>query len=437
LNETEETEDRVIMIGASKRSSLARTWRGHGVAALIAASLGSLGVVGCGSEKTQSGGPATGFAVVGSDFTSTVVSLLNADGTLAQDDCIDSGTKAGGNLSLTLSGDVSLPSQPQQGGKLWLVDRGNAALTVLAPETCEVTRQISVTTGFKSNPHDVAVLSQSKAYVTRYEKNVTPTDANSAGDDVLIIDPTGGVVTGRIDLSSYAAPVAGATIQARPDRMLIAAGQVFVTLASQDAGFKATGEGRVVVIDPATDAVTSTIALPGLKGCSALSYVDGSNEILVACGGSFADADKQADGSGVATIDLSAAPPAVHVTKASALGGPPVQPVNFSWVVALSSTRAFTSTLGTFPAGSSPGTNDAALAFDPTTGASTPITLEAAAGDLGRGALSGTKLLIPDADFAKPRIHVFDASGTGAPAETATVDPDPGKGMPPRELAWY
>lgn len=425
------------MIGASKRSSLARTWRGHGVAALVAASLGSLGGVGCGSETTQSGGPATGFAVVGSDFTSTVVSLLNADGTLAQDDCIDSGTKAGGNLSLTLSGDVSLPSQPQQGGKLWLVDRGNAALTVLAPETCEITRQISVTTGFKSNPHDVAVLSQSKAYVTRYEKNVTPTDANSAGDDVLIIDPTGGVVTGRIDLSSYAAPVAGATIQARPDRMLIAAGQVFVTLASQDAGFKATGEGRVVVIDPATDTVTSTIPLPGLKGCSALSYVDGSNEILVACGGSFADADKQADGSGVATIDLSAAPPAVHVTKASALGGPPVQPVNFSWVVALSSTRAFTSTLGTFPAGSSPGTNDAALAFDPTTGASTPITLEAAAGDLGRGALSGTKLLIPDADFAKPRIHVFDASGTGAPAETATVDPDPGKGMPPRELAWY
>jgi hypothetical protein len=425
------------MIGASKRSSLAGTWRGHGAAALVAASLGSLALGGCGSDKTASGGPATGFAVVGSDFTSTVVSLLDADGTLAKDDCIDSGTKAGGHLSLTLSGDVSLPSQPQQDGKLWLVDRGNAALTVLSPETCEVTSQISVTTGFKSNPHDVAVLSQSKAYVTRYDKNVTPTDANSTGDDVLIIDLTRGAVSGRIDLSSYAAPVAGATIQARPDRMLIAAGQVFVTLASQDASFQSTGEGRVVVIDPATDTVTSTIELPGLKGCSAMSYVDGPNEIFVACGGSFADADKQADGSGVAAIDLSAAPPAVHVTKASALGGTPVQPVNFSWVVALSGTRAFTSTLGTFPAGSSPGTNDAAFAFDPTTGASTPITLDAAAGDLGRGALSGTTLLIPDADFATPRIHVFDAGGAGAPTETAAVDPDPARGMPPREIARY
>lgn len=426
------------MIGASKRSSLAGMWRGHSVAALIAASLGSLGVVGCGSDKTESvyvAGPATGLAVVGSDFTSTVVSLFNADGTLAKDDCIDSGTQAGGNLSLTLSGDVTVPSQPQQGGKLWLVDRGNAALTVLAPDTCAVTSQISVTTGFKSNPHDVAVLSQTKAYVTRYDKNVTPTDANSTGDDVLIIDPSSGVVTGRIDLSSYAAPVAGATIQARPDRMLIADGRVFVTLASQDASFQSTGEGRVAVIDPATDAVTSTIALPGLKGCSALSYVDGANEIFVACGGSFADAD-QSTASGIASIDLSASPPSVHVTKASSLGG---QPVNFSWVAALSSTRAFASTLGTFPDATKniAGSNDAAFAFDPTTDASTPITIDAGAFDLGRGALSGTKLLIPDAAASKPRIHVFDASGTGAPAETAAVHPDPAKGMPPREIAWY
>jgi hypothetical protein len=421
------------MSGVSKRRSSTVTWRGCGVAAVIAASLGG---VGCGSEKPSQSvfvsGPATGLAVVGSDFTSTVVSLLNGDGTLAKDDCIDSGTKAGGNLSLTLSGDVTLPSQPQQGGQLWLVDRGNAALTILAPETCAVTSQISVATGFKSDPHDVAVLSETKAYVTRYDKNVAPADESSTGDDVLIVDPMTGAVTGRIGLSSYAAPVEGVTIQARPDRMVIAGGKVFVTLGSQDAKFSAAGEGRVVAIDPATDTVTGMVALTGLKGCSAMAYEDGTKTLFVSCGGSFADAD-QAAGSGVAAIDVGASS-LKHVTKASALGG---QPVNFSWVAPLSGTRTFTSTLGTFPAGSNPGTSDQAFAFDPTTDASTAITLEAGAGDLGRGALSGSKLLIPDADFARPRIHVFDAAGTGAPTETVAVEPDPAKGMPPREIAWY
>src|SRR5204862_7576253 len=101
--------------------------------------------------------PASGLAVVGSDFMSTVVSIISADGTLAKDDCIDSGTM-GGKLSMTLSGDVTLPSQPQRARELWLIDRGNAALTVLNPQTCAVRGQVSVSTGFKSNPHDIAVI---------------------------------------------------------------------------------------------------------------------------------------------------------------------------------------------------------------------------------------------------------------------------------------
>jgi hypothetical protein len=374
-----------------------------------------------------------GLAVVDSDFMSTSISIVSATGTLVKDDCINSGTQAAGKLSLTLSGDVVLPAQPQLGGDLWLVDRGNTALTIVTPPTCAVSGQISVGTGFESNPHDVAVVSATKVYVTRYNTNVAPANANATGDDVLILDRATGAVTGRIGLTIYAAPVATFTIEARPDRMVIAGGKVYVTLGSQDAKFKAAGEGRVIVIDPATDLVTGTIALTGLKGCSAIQSVPAQSSLFVSCGGSFADADQSA-ASGVAQIDLSATPPTVLVTKASALGG---QPVNFSWVGVLSATQGFAATLGTFPFGTTAGTNDALYMFNPTTGTATPVSLSAGAYDLGGAVVGAALLVVPDATTTKPLIHVFDVPATGAPTERTPFAPDPSKGLPPVQIAWY
>ena len=74
----------------------------------------------CGSDSKTSANnsndvlPAGNYAVViTSDYTSTAVSLLDLDAqTVAQDECITSGTKLG-SISTTLSGDVVLPSQAQ------------------------------------------------------------------------------------------------------------------------------------------------------------------------------------------------------------------------------------------------------------------------------------------------------------------------------------
>src|SRR5262245_18552260 len=108
------------------------------------------------------------MAVINGDFVSAPVSLLDPPGNLAADDCIDSGTGAGGTLSSPLSGDITLPSQPQLGGKLWIVDRKNNALTVVDPKTCSVDGQVSTSPGAKLNPHDVLVVSDKKIYVTRF-----------------------------------------------------------------------------------------------------------------------------------------------------------------------------------------------------------------------------------------------------------------------------
>jgi hypothetical protein len=374
-----------------------------------------------------------GLAVVDSDYTSTSISIVGATGTLVKDDCINSGTKAAGNLSLTLSGDVVLPSQPQLGGDLWLVDRGNAALTIVTPPTCAVSGQISVGTGFESDPHDVAVLSDTKLYVTRYSTNVAPPNVLATGDDVLIVNRATGTVTGRIGLTTYAAPVTGFTIEAQPDRMVIAGGKVYVTLGSQDAKFMAAGEGRVVVIDPGSDTVIGTIALTGLEGCSAIQYVPALSSLFVSCGGSFADADQSA-ASGLVQIDLSTTTPTLHVTKASVLAG---QPVNFSWIGVLSATQGFAATLGSFPFGTTPGTNDALYMFNPTAGTATQVSLSAGAYDLGGAVVGAALLFVPDATTTKPVIHVFDVPATGAPTERTPFAPDPSKGLPPRQIAWY
>jgi hypothetical protein len=382
--------------------------------------------------------PASGLAVVGSDFASSVVSLLASDGTLAKDDCIDSGTATSDKLSLALSGDVTLPSQAQRGGKLWIIDRGNAALTILEPTTCVPVGQISVATGFISNPRDVAVLSDTKAYVTRLEKNIAPPSPMAAGDDIIIFDPSTGALTGRIDLSGQASPVAGAAIQARPNRMVITGGKVYVTLNNQDKKFFVAGEGAVVVIDPASDIVVARVALPGLKGCEAITALEDAKKIFVACGGSFADTD-QAAGSGIAMLDVGVWPPVLaSVTKGTALDG---HAVNFSWVGALSATRVLAATFGSFGdvKTNTPGTKDAVFSVDLAAGTGTALGIESGPFDLGRAAVTATTLFVPDASSGAntPRVHVFAVSGSGAATETSAVDADPAKKLPPREIAWY
>jgi hypothetical protein len=314
------------------------------------------------------------------------------------------------------------------GGDLWVVDRGNVALLVLDPATCAVRRQLSVATGFRANPHDVVVLSETKAYVTRYEKNLSVTDpaSTSGGDDVLVVNPVTGAVTGRIALASYAAPVDGASIQARPDRAVIAAGKVFVTLGSQDAHFAATGEGRVVVIDPATDQVTASLALTGLSSCSEMDVRPSESTLYVACG-----LDNLVQ-SGVALIDLSVDPPVVkRVVAAQVLGS---QPLNFSWVAAVSPARILVGTFGSFD----PAVSDGVFALDPGTGRSVSLAT-ADAYNLGRASAGGGRLFVPDATATRPRVLIVDVSGASLdPApQPQSLDFDPAKRLLPREVAWF
>ena len=415
-------------------------------ASVLALSFAALGLGACGDGKSSQpavmegiGIASPALAIVHSDYATSRVSLYRpGDGHLV-DACTGS-TATDPGLVQPLSSDLILPTQPQPGGELVLIDSSSSVVTFLNPETCAARGQVSVSTGgFKAFPHDFVTVSAHKAYVTRSALNsmatIEPGDFDD-GDDLLIVDPTALTVTGRISLSADAAPgPLGEVTQARPDRAVLVGSTVYVTLNSANAKFSAWGEGRVAMISTVTDTVTGTIPLPGLKDCSGLNYVaSGSTKRLyVSCGGAYTE--DQASEAALVEIDLSGAAPVVSQTIPAAMLDS--QPLNFAYNAVLGD-AAFVGTLGT--KGSAMfGTVDAPDGFfrvSLTTGDVKPVA-EGMAYNLGSAAVDkGTgRVFLPDADAATPRIRVFTADGE--PATAADFDSNPSAHLPPRGLAWY
>jgi hypothetical protein len=428
-----------------------RWWRGSLIS--LAVALAGL-AVGC-SDRSQTGRPTedagadgpdgdagasllapparTGLASVNNDtgFQATSVSILDPSGGVVHPDCIDSNPPNGGVIPL-ISTDVVMPSQPQRGGNLVLIDRGNGMLTTVNPTTCQVVGQIIVpgAGGMKTNPHDLVTITDHKAYVTRYQPNPAATSPAQMGNDVAVIDPTTGAFAARIDVDAYASTVAGATILARPNRALIAGGMIVVSLNEIDGSYKTYGDGQVIVIDPATDTVVASVALAGLHNCEGMDYLAPTQTLLVACGGTYLAADQAAQ-SGIAVVDLGISPPSVTKTISGAAFGN--QPVNFSWVLAASpaggGTRAFA------------GTNDPKLvapdvlfSLDYLLG----TTVQLATSDpftIGPSAATASLLFVPEFLGSAPKVQLFDITGT--PQGTSAFPPDTVNNLSPVQVAWY
>jgi hypothetical protein len=358
-----------------------------------------------------------GLAVVHTDYKTTLVSLVDpVTGTVTKDDCINSGSKPA-TLTATLSGDVVMPTQAQPAGDVVLIDRLNSTLTWVAPKTCEVTRQVNVGEGKMANPQDVLPVSAKKVYVPRY-----------SGDtgDLLVLDPTTGMITGHIDLKPSTPPSAMAVLP-NPARGLVLDGKAYVVLTALSADSKVGAPGRVVMVDPATDAVTGTIDLPALKNCASIAALP--KALVVACGGVFGDPNQTGD-SGVALVDLSVTPPAVKVVAAKDFGRA-LSPFD---VAALSPSLAFVITGGDF----SNTPPDQLWAFDFAGGAPRKVLDGKAAFTLS-GLLADAarkKVYVADGDAMTPRLHVLDISNPAAITLQKSLTSNAG-GLPPRYTAWY
>jgi hypothetical protein len=225
------------------------------------------------------------FLVAGTDFFSGVgrvseVALLKGDRIVVRP-----------GLELVSSDPVLRVS----GGAVFAINRfTHDNIQRLDPQSLFATSWQS-TVGAGANPHDVAVLSETKAFVTRYEPPF---------DDVAVFDPRSGSIETSIPLEGLAE---NPDATPRADRMKIADGVLFVALQDIDRTFTQFAEGKLAVIDPALEEIVGTIPLGG-KNPGAIELLRGADDRLrlyVALSGIFPGLQTQELSGGVAVVDVT------------------------------------------------------------------------------------------------------------------------------------
>lgn len=372
--------------------------------------------------------PDCKLVVVSSDYSSSSVSLLKADGSLCADNVLHSGSAPPG-VTTALSGDVVPARTPDPAGRIVLIDRNNAVLTLFDPNTFQVTAQLSVATGFQSNPQDLLFVDEAgeRAYVSRFASNQTARrQAYDAGDDVLVVNfgAGGGEIVGTVDL----APYAPSGYRPRPGALTRVGGYAFVMLANLSEDFLSAADSAIARLDPATDSVVDTAPIPGLTGCNEVVPAPDSNLLWAVCAGLFADSDTQLLRSGVAVIDASGSPQVVFSAPAGQLGL--TRPLAFS-LAAQSAEIAWVVTFG-----DTDGTRDELWRVDRTQGTAQAVGLVSGGFELGSPILSpdGSLVLIPDANAQNPALRRYDLTlGEFLTAE----DVSPQTGLQPRAMAIF
>lgn len=399
----------------------------------------SASMAGCGAKAPASTGgfqldpsggacPA-GYVVSDSDYTSTNIGALSADGMLLSSSVISSGSAPPG-LTTALSGDVVFPSAAPASGKLVLIDRyPNSVLTWVEPSTGSVIQQLSVGTGFPANPHDYLELSATKAYVSRYESNPTPGQVPfDAGGDLLIIDPTANAVTGRVELAS----AADGAFLPRADHLLAIGDQVWVSLHRFDADFKTAGDARLLGVDSTSDAIAWTLDLTGVANCGGVARSPSGKLVALSCSGVSGDVDAAQNPtptlrSAIVLLDATVQPPSElqRFDAATTLGAPLGSTITFA-----SETMLIGVALGDATASRT----DQAFTIDTSQGTPTTLLDAGAAFALGdvRCAPGCTDLCFL-ADAQANVIEVWKAASTKLSTMPA-IPGDTSIGLPPRAI---
>jgi hypothetical protein len=270
-------------------------------------------------------------------------------------------------------------------------------------------RQFSVGPG--SNPQDLAFVSASRAYVSRYESAI-----------LYEVNPATGAVTDSLDLSAFA----DADGIPEMSGMAIHGGLLFVAVQRLDRDYYwiPVPPSYLAVIDVASNEIVDVDAsAPGVQGIELpatnpyrdLLFDEDSGLIYVACCGSWGALD-----GGIVKIDPDALEATGFVTTESQLGGN-----LYDFTLPLSG-RAY-AVIST----SSPTWQQFCVSFDWTTGAKignvwkpggySVMDVEVHAGS--------AQLFLADRSYAAPGVRVFDALD-GSQLTSAPI----GASLPPHDI---
>lgn len=372
---------------------------------------------------------APSFAVIGTDFTSTSLGLLDASGDVHTDAWIDSGT-TGAGLVATLGGDVVLPTTSTSDA-IELIDRfGVDVGTRLCPNGV-VLGQVAFSPGdFATNVHDWVAVSAREAWATRYEKNPDGSAPDAErGNDLIAFDRELFTLGPRIDLGMFDEDVSGldssgaevtVPVAARPDTVVSAGGVLVVGLGRLPENLfgdsRGHGDGRVAIVDPSDSSVTG-VELTGLANCGQVVPVAGTDdEVLVSCLGysnvGFGDVAGERATAGLARISL----PSGNIESLWRVSDDEARLLGVYGLVSLGGDVAVAVAPGDFVA-----TNDTLVRVDLGSGEQTTIVTGDGSFVLGQGAYDGTSLLlVPDTGVGVRR---FDTSDGFSEQEAVTIGP--------------
>lgn len=368
--------------------------------------------------------------VISSDRQSSTVAIVGYDGEVLAPIILSSGSEEAG-LSVPLSGDVTAPTSRTTSGSIVLLDRYPASvITLLDPVHASVEGQVSVQSGFSSNPQDILEI-DGRIFVARYESNPDPgAEAFDEGSDVVVVDPQAGEIVDRIDLSP-AMEGAPAGILPRPARLLRSNDRAYVLLAALSADFKTGDDGRVTWFDIETGEIGGHLVLEGLAGCTALAIAPSGARLAVGCSGTFLGPTDQ---SGVVVLRTEGDGIEVErVFAASELGD---EPVGLS-LAFTSDDVLLAGTFGELGATGESLTPDRLLELTIATGESREILRTDkpfSIGDVRCEAACGV-CFVADADRGVVHRAVLDEDGRVDELEAISLDD--GIGLPPRYLGAY
>jgi hypothetical protein len=212
-------------------------------------------------------------------FTSGLISVVNHLDAVGEDDITANVVEP---LPHT---DVSLRAFDEL---VYVINRlGRDSIQVLDSSTgLETRNEFSIGPG--TNPYDIMVIAENKAYVTLYQ----PENLASA-EDVLVVNPQNGAVLGKIDLGFLTDN--DGDRNARASVMTRIGHEVWVLIQDLDSAYSADTNGKIAVIDTNTDSLVDTDPfVDGIQGIqltgrnpSHLAYDESSEQVFVSMTGLF------------------------------------------------------------------------------------------------------------------------------------------------------
>lgn len=219
---------------------------------------------------------------------------------------VDVKTRVATNEQLLIHGDAKVRTF---GDRVYVINRlGQDNIIVLSKD--DLTTPITqYSTGNGSNPHEIAVLTEMKAYVTLYARG-----------HLLILNPATGDSLGAVDLSGFS----DADGLPEASQMVLFGNHLFIAVQrlDRDAFFGPTDFSTIAVVDTQTDALvdvdTTTDGIQGirLETTQPFGHALRGNKWIISSVGAFGTQD-----GGIEVVDLSTMKTEGVKLSEAALGG--------------------------------------------------------------------------------------------------------------------